>query len=283
MALARGKTTHFTFDGESNTETDVRETATKIACDGFVWGSHTAGSGQATAPSSTYRHWQKRHVVTDPQNNLSHPKSMKVRRKQRGGWWSTEITPVLSTAKQKSQDNSRDIWNFTRDFTIWCRYSNISQWTLNDVPPNPGWEALREVQSVQYCRGAVFKVMMGEETGRSVHVDSPENVAIARHEAQHNEWFTNHISEHKATANYVRDYKTPFVRKSYWHNQTRTVAHETRQILPHRVWKFTASSVCCASFDILQLSLFSPCRTWCSSALHCVCMPVRISGTPVGQ
>lgn len=49
MALARGKTTHFTFDGQSNTETDVRETATKSACDGFVWGSHKAGSEQATA------------------------------------------------------------------------------------------------------------------------------------------------------------------------------------------------------------------------------------------
>jgi len=53
---------------------------------------------------------------------------------------------------------------------------------------------------------------MSEE---SVPVDSPENVAIARHGAQHNEWFTNHISELKATAYYVRDYKIPFVRKSY--------------------------------------------------------------------
>jgi len=65
------------------------------------------------------------------------------------------------------------------------------------------------------CRGAAFKGMMGEVTGRSVHVDSRENVAIAWHETQPNEWFTNHISKDKATANYVSDYKTPFVRKSY--------------------------------------------------------------------
>jgi hypothetical protein len=54
---------------------------------------------------------------------------------------------------------------------------------------------------------------MGEENRESVHVDTPENLAVARHEAQYNERFTNHISENKATANYVRDYKTPVRKK----------------------------------------------------------------------
>jgi hypothetical protein len=87
-------------------------------------------------------------------------------------------------------------------------YSKIPQCAPSDLPPNPGWEALSQAQSSQCCRGAAFKGMMGEETRSSVHVDSPENKAIAQHEAQYNEWFTSHISEHKATANYVSEYKT---------------------------------------------------------------------------
>jgi hypothetical protein len=144
----------------------------------------------------------------------------------------------IANCRTKSQDIARNICNFKRNFKISLIYSKISQWTLNDVPPNPGREALRQVQSAQCCRGAAFKGMMGEETW-SIHMYSPQYDATAWHRAQYNEWFTNNIFEHKATANYVNS----FVRKSCWHkNQTRTVAHGNRQVLPHCLWKFTASS-----------------------------------------
>jgi len=80
LAFARGKTKHFTFDGETNTETDVRETATKIACDGLVWGP------TQQAQSKPLPHLQRtdidRNVTTSqtPKIIFHTPKSEKTKR-----------------------------------------------------------------------------------------------------------------------------------------------------------------------------------------------------------
>jgi len=130
-------------------------------------------------PSSTYRHWQRRHDVTDPQNNLSCPKKYENAKKTKSQLVEHGDYACIANCRTKVPRYFKKYLEFYAEFQNFINVFKDFSVNPERRPAKPSTGSTVTVQSALCCHGAAFKGMMGEETGRSVHMYSPQNEAIA--------------------------------------------------------------------------------------------------------